>query len=411
MGGNQYIPVNNSLSYREAEHKALFSAIHRARVSEIHIDKGTVTLSLESVVYTQEVTMPLLGLSAPPDLTSDAPVADFKSASWGRYIPQVGDVLLVGFDMNGTLYSLGYASIFYRGFNLADEGLEDQGGISWGESSEKRLKPGDWDFKSARESSLYLGNQARLASGQNSFSLNRDTGDIIVNTPLLSEQIGVSTFRYGAVRRTVLPTDTSESYIYTSRLGTIAQESTQSVKWLGTPLGSVLAHHSIGDVVEQTSGVYTLKLSGATVPLPVRKWFTSTDITGYLTTYDEEVDSLGNYLVTADTAVDFKWSTTLAAWDISNLSTTISSTAFITLDSLRVALGSSTAVDAVIKGTTSVSGMSSYLEAIAVIYESMAAASTGPIAALNPGFTALALAARTYKATLTNTLSTKVFTV
>jgi len=234
---------------------------------------------------------------------------------------------------------------------------------------------------------------------------------MIINTPLLSEQIGVSTFRYGAVRRTVLPTDTSESYIYAGRLGGIAQESTQSVQWLGTPAGTLLAHHSIGDVVEQSSGIYTLKLSGATIPLPVRKWYTSTDITGYLTTYDEEVDSAGNYLVTANTAVDFKWSTILAAWDITNLSTTISSTAFITLDSLRVALGSSTAIDSVIKGTTHIVGLTSYLTSIATLYSSMAtAASIPPLNLLQPGFLALAAATTAYIATLQSTLSTKVFT-
>lgn len=411
MGYRAIVPSARSFDKRNREHKALFSAIHRARVYEVSITDGTISVQLESLGYSDKITMPLLGLSAPPDKGSQAPNADFRAASWGRYIPQIGDLIYVGFDMNGSMYSLGYASIFYQGFDIGEKREASDGGISWGEESEKRLKPGDWDFKSSRGACFYLGGQAKLSSGQNSISLNRDTGDIIINTPLLDEQIGFSNFRYGAVRRFVLPTDTSESYLYTNRAGSIAQEATLSVRWLGAPTGVDLAYWSIGDVVDDSLGAYALKLSGATVPQPVRRYFYSHDFTGYIKTYEEEVDSGGNFLVKASSATDFSWSTPLASWDITNLRTSITSTTNIMLESLSIQLGNG-AVEPVIKGSTSIANLSAYLIALSANYKSLASGCLDiPILIdLAPFFMALSVAADVYNASLSNTLSTKVFT-
>lgn len=330
MGSNSVNPRGGSFTKRSRDHQMLYSAIHRARVTDVLLEKGTVSVTLENVAYSAQVTIPLLGLSAPPSLTDDTSKpaqANFKSASWGRYIPQVGDLLLVGFGSNGDLYALGYHAIYYKGFDVADIESEDTGGIGWGDTSAKSLKPGDWDFRSAGNSSLYLGQKASIASGINSIDINQPTDDITIDTPLLIGNIGISKLLYGSVERFLLPTDSEPKAIVSSRAGTAAQEATIKVKWNGGPTdGQELSTWSIGDVVDDDSTTAAIRLSNASSPQPVRKYFNCADNTGYINAYTEIVDAGGNYEVSSSLGTEFTWDTVLATWDISNLSLTMSST-------------------------------------------------------------------------------------
>lgn len=145
-------PGRNSFENRNTAHSLSRSSIHRARVTEVHVEKGTVSLSFERISYTSEAMFPLLGMSAPIEGSS----ANFSNASWGRYIPQVGDVVLVGFSSNMDVYIIGYSTMYYKGFQIKDEDAKDIGGIGWGAVTKKQLKPGDWDFKSSRGLSYIL---------------------------------------------------------------------------------------------------------------------------------------------------------------------------------------------------------------------------------------------------------------
>ena len=326
MGYDVVNPRGGSFAKRARDHERLYSAIHRARVTELFIEEGTVAVTLENVAYSAKVTIPLLGLSAPPEpVDPNDPdkqlKADFKQAGWGRYVPQKGDLLLVGFGSNGDLYALGYHAIFYKGFDIADQATASTGGTGWGDTSAKNPKPGDWDFMSARNSTMYLGDKAVLSSGPYSIEVNQSTDDISISTPLLIGNIGTSKLYYGVVERFVLPTDDEPSTIATVRAGKDAQEATIKVRWDGGPTdGQELATWSIGDVIDDDGTTADIRQSNASSPQPVRRYFNSVDSTGYLTSYTEIVDSNGNYEVTSTLASEFKWDTTLAAWEINNLS-------------------------------------------------------------------------------------------
>jgi len=334
MGMNTIIPGANSFRKRNEDHKSLFSSIHRARVIEVHVSKGTCTVKLEKVNYSAEVTFPLLGLSTPPSVTDPTKI-DYKSSAWGRYIPQIGDVLKVGFGSEGTLYSLGYDAVYYGGLSKADSIEEQSGGISWDESSGKMIKPGDWDFKSSRSSNLYLGDRAKVSSGANSISVNGPSSDITSSSPLLIDRARVSEYRFGSVRRLILPTDTEESYIPTVRgaLPDYAQEATWKVNWSnGLPSGALLAEFSFGDVIEDSALGSSIMVSDNLQP--VRRYFKASDTTGLLNVFEESVDAFGNYSLAASLATAWNWSTNLSAWEISNLSTKISSISTIDLSSI-----------------------------------------------------------------------------
>jgi hypothetical protein len=273
---------------------------------------------MESTSGTAEALFPLLGLSAP--LEGDS--ANYNKASWGRYIPQVGDMVLVGIAPNRKVHILGYSAVYYKDFDIQDEDSIDVGGIGWGTVAGREVKPGDWDFKSSRGSYLYLGDRAVIGSTSCKSIYNQSTNDITNTALIIVNNASASDIRYGAVRRKQLPTDREESLIISSR-GTAAQEYTAATRW-NPGTGPVdLAYISQGDVVEEQGGASFIKLSPSA--LPVRRWEYSQDITGLLTTHDKVIDSNGNSFVTAALASVFSFSTPLAAWSITNLSTTITS--------------------------------------------------------------------------------------
>jgi hypothetical protein len=175
------------------------------------------------------------------------------------------------------------------------------------------------------------GNFWKLAAGPYSVAVNAPTDDITITAPLLIGSIGTSRLLFGMVERVVLPTDRSATPIPSPRAGTTAQEGTIKVRWNGGPVdGQELATWSIGDVIDDDDTTTAfLRLSNATVPQPVRRYFNSVDNTGYITSYTEMVDAGGNFEVTAPTATDFQWSTVLANWKIDNLSTGLTSVAGI----------------------------------------------------------------------------------
>jgi hypothetical protein len=358
-----YSRINRNRNYfhiQKEQHKQFMFSIHRARVTDVYVDKGTVNVELEDVAYSAEVDMPFLGMSMPPKKNEDD-LAEL-SASWGRYIPQQGDILLVGFGANGICYALGYNVVYYEGFTQKDLGRTDLGGIGWGEGSAKKLKPGDWDFKSAQGSSLYLGDKVRINSGPHNITVNKSTGDITCKSSLLKDRYGTSSEgRKGEVRRKLLPTDPSETAIYNLALQ-VAQESTDVVK-LGFPQIE-MARTQMGDVIDETLFQPMASTLGGTV---IRRLESVKDPTGLVDLYVKKVDNAGNYGVEAPTAVMFQWTTPAATWTIANNVTNITTTTsfditspLITLraatgaviDSINVQLGSAAAADSAVKGVT-----------------------------------------------------------
>lgn len=411
-----YNKVNKNKNYllaKQDQHKHFMFCVHRARVTDIYVDKGTVSVELEDVPYSAEVGIPLMGLSMPPQKNEND--INELNASWGRYIPQQGDVILVGFSPNGTLYSFGYHAMFYEGFNYKDIGRESKGGIGWGEASAKQMKPGDWDWKSARGSSFYLGDKAKLSSGPHNITVNKSTGDITTKSSLVVDKYGVSSeTRYGGARRKILPTDPAETSIYNLSLQ-VAQESTDVVRRGFPPLE--MCRTSMGDVIDETKFQVMVSTLGGTT---IRRLESVKDPTGFIDFYAKKVDDLGNYGVEAPSAVMFQWATPLASWDIKNNITSITSTVsfdvtspLITLkaaikaviDSANVQLGGPAAVEPLVKGNQLVSVLTSFLTTVA----------TTCSAAVDPATTmaavkAIGVAAATLAGSLSGVLSIKVKT-
>jgi len=335
MGFQTVVPSAGVFNKRKADHEALFRSIHRAMVLDVNVEEGTMSVRLEKVANTYQVTIPLVGFNVPASVT-DPKVEDYSKSSWGRYIPQKGSFILAGFGSDGTLYALGYTAIFYGGLAGADKDQESEGGIGWSDPSAKTVKPGDWDFKSSRNATFYLGEKAVISSGPCSVVLNQSTGELTSSADVIKDNAGCcSTLKFGTAKRMIFPsTDMNEQTIITPRVPPNAQEFTVDVKCLGAkPEGNTLAMLSLGDVVDEKVN-NTIKLSLNTAPQPVKYFLQTSDITGYIPTWDETVDALGNYYNMSKTGIEYTWLTLLAAWDIKNLSTAILSTESIDLHSV-----------------------------------------------------------------------------
>jgi len=384
----------------EAE-KQFFSSIHRARVHDMNIPKGTISVIVEGTRIPRNVLMPLMGLSVDPSDTEGT------QASWGRYIPQRGDMVLVGYDSNGEIYSLGYHATYYKGLDTLDAAREDRGGIGWGEASGMNIKPGDWHYKSARGCQLYLGDKAFLKAGPQSLVFDKKVGDTTLKTLLFLESYGErSECRMGSVKRMVLPTDPEETPIPSAVDPThTAQEWNNVMKRgsLANPLGLEMARTSQGEVIDELTflpmvvataypGLAQMPPAGFTRRLDS----VSDDATGAINMYAKVVDNLGNVGVNATTATMFQWFTPLAEWNVMSLKwsvvamesigftagttfdviapagTNITS-ASTTVTSADIKLGGAGAVSFALKGTEFTSALTSYLVTSAAAFTKIAA--------------------------------------
>ena len=372
----------NIFNDKKKMNDAYMYCIHRARVSDVHVDQGTCDVVIEGHANTESVNFPLIGLSSPPSANSDE--SNALQSSWARYIPQLGDIFLVGRSSNGTLYAMGYHAIYYEGFKVMDDEKEDQGGIGWGDASGKSMQPGDFDIRSARKSSLYVGDKLKISSGPHSVTLSQTTNDTTTVSGLVIDEYGESSEdRKGEARRLLLPTDSSETSIFSAiNPAQTAQERTSIVKQgsLVVPDGVEIVKHSMGEVIDEA--IFLPKVSemgGKNIRYLLNINDLTKDPTGNVSAYLREIDDFGNEGVTALTATMFQWNTPLATWDITNLNTSINSSATMTIespvvtltaktsiiaDAPSVSLGGSASVEPIVLGLKFQSSMAKFLTAV-----------------------------------------------
>lgn len=414
MGGTHV--VDNYYEEKQRAHERFMQTIHKAIVTDVYVDKGTVMVSMEGVDdHPREIVFPLVAISFPSKISEND--HNELRTSWFRYIPQQGDVILVGYDSNGELYSLGYYTGNYIDFKRADDAREARGGIGWGEASGKTISPGDFDIKSSRNSSVYIGDKLKLASGPHSVTMNKSKGDITTITTLVDDLYGESSeLRMGSARRFLLPTDTSETYIYGAFVS-VAQEYNNVVRrgMIGTPNGIEMVRHSMGEVIDEATKLPMVPstILATLTGVGVRKLESVKDPLGATNLYVEVIDDLGNYGMSAPTAIIFNWSTPLANWSMTNSSFSVESLTFIklksevsvSLESALIQLGGVEAVSSVIKGTEFLAAMNTFLTA-------MTAATTGVVtpAQVVTAIAGINAAVMVLQSSMSNVLSTAVFT-
>jgi len=341
-GRSNMNPSTSPILEERRLYREFYSTIHMVRVKDLHLERGTVSVEfLKGGGHPRpEVPIPLAGWSFPPK-QSDTD-KNYLRSSWGVYLPQIGDTLLVGFDAMGNAFSLSYHTIDFSAFKRYDDANEERGGIGWGDASGKRLRPGDWSFKSARNCALYLGDRASLTAGPHSVTLDKPNGEVRIQSDLVHTRYGDSSeIRAGSARRILVPgVDSQESYIYdlvTPGAGNVGQEHTNYIRRASLTSvdqnGLLMVRTSEGQVVDDTTKqivgpqVFSPDLSVAmtgTATRVLRRTFD--DATGQVALWTELVDNLGNYGVSAPLVTGFQWFTPVSTWTVLNTSTSWTST-------------------------------------------------------------------------------------
>jgi len=253
---------------------------------------------------------------------------NYLRASWGVYFPQVGDVLKVGFSVSGQAYTLGYDTIDFSVFERFDTATEPTGGIGWGDASGKRLRPGDWSFKSARGCAFYMGDRISLTAGPHSITLDKPQNEVRIQSDLIHQRYGgASESRSGSVKRLLTPVDTSEMPVYDVVFGSVAQEHTHYVKraTIPFPAGQVMVRTSEGEVVDDLTAqivppaTFSPDLAVALTGTGVRILReVMDDAKGVVPMWMELVDNLGNWGMSAKTAIGLQWFTPASTWTVLN---------------------------------------------------------------------------------------------
>lgn len=419
------------LERQRNQHRSFFSSIHRAQVTDAAsvLTKGTVNALIENTDLVISVLAPLVALSLPPkgrnaDNTLNNDDDNGAKTSWGRYIPQVGDMLIIGFDTNGEPYALGYHATYFQAMEVKDQDAEDRGGIGWGEVSGIDLEGGDWDFKARRGGRVVLTDKAQLSSGASMLILDQAGGEAVLNSTLVRTAYGeASEERQGAVKRLILATDSEETDI-PGIFGSTAQESTNVVS-RGSLTGPIeMARTSMGEVIDETTYLPMVPLTSYSDLSEMKgtgtRLFRSVkDFSGASELYSELVDDLGNYGVSASTSLAFQWFTPASTWSILNAITDWQSSGSFSITTLgdfgidalnatisaqQVALGGSTATSFLIKGTE-------FMSAFKVFLTALGALSGGSPAQNAAAVTAIVAAANVLSGALSNVLSTVTKTV
>ncbi len=331
MAGRSNANPQTSFTLRgRARHNAFYSSLHRVRVTDLHIQRGTVEVSPLSGGTPYEVLMPLVGLSIPPPRNTED--NNFARASWGVYYPQVDDILIVGFHTLGFPMALGFSAVDFNVMKRRDDALDDRGGIGWADASGKRLQQGHISFRSKDKAALYLGNRAVLSQGPQSITLESiPSNEMTLQADLIHSRYGVAgEIRAGSAKRILVPgVDAQENYV-PSLLSppAPAQEYTNYVR-RGAPTapgGQVLmVQESRGEVIDDLKRIVMVPASvypdlaiALTGPFARKLDAVKDDASGLVDMYAEVIDNLGNWGVTAKTALGFQWFTPAATWTILN---------------------------------------------------------------------------------------------
>jgi hypothetical protein len=252
----------------------------KCTVVAVDTRNGTVTLRLGgSLGQYPDVKIPLMQFSL-----------NRTKSSWGRFMPQIGDLVTAVQDLDGDLHILNWECLNYR--QIADADAEEQFIF-------RELKEGEFEWRSSGAATIFgseLG-ELRLTGGPVSVTLSKDQLEAVYDAPLHRAIAGGCESRFGEVRRKLLPTDVEESSILG---GTLAESQTVVARSTGL-VDTRLADVTLGDVAADFAP-YTPALGP--VGLPLRAQARLYDDLGATELFSFAVDNTGNVAWTqAATAV------------------------------------------------------------------------------------------------------------
>jgi len=312
--------------------------VHLGQIKNVNTVTGTATVAVQNTGQLIKAVIPTHAIS----------MRGFRS-SWQRYMPQNLDFVKVAFGPDNRPYLLSAATwgtnttAFNDGYaQIQDVGSRKQGGIS----DFVELKQGEWDMRSSGNAYIHGSEQGRLllCGGQSKIELRKEAEEIESRAGLTIISNGAgSSIRLGEVKRKLLPTDFQETAITgaTNELSTTVET--------GGLISLSMYQSRIGDVRDGAG----LPEFGSGAPLRAR--YSYYDPTGFTTALEIKINNLGSVDVSHGIAAldGLTLTSTTGPLKTTYFNTTIDSTVTTNVTAgLRVSLGSSTAIDPLVKGLT-----------------------------------------------------------
>lgn len=236
------------------------TAVHnrtiRAQITSVDADNGFVLLTYES--------LPAGGKYATvPPLWMSFPSGDIGGPAWGRYMPQISDMVKVSFDYNDEPRLVGYDVIAAKK-NVADgytgwPQLKEQNANAQSSDDNSRAKfgqfnplaPGEYDFMSSGGAYIYGNTYGRLymAGGAVSISLIKNDLRLQSRAQLWSHIADDSEFKFGQVRRR--KSDGTEAIVSGDQDGQLKEMSAKIYKSTDSGKQDV-AHMVMGNVLDDS---------------------------------------------------------------------------------------------------------------------------------------------------------------
>jgi hypothetical protein len=274
-----HIPGKNGLDpFDPSTGTNLFYTCPRAEILDINEKKGTCTVQYESTMGQRkdvQILMPYFSHNQ----------KNPESSSWIRVMPQIGDIVLINFDPNGTPYIVSYSCVDYE--TIQNLSSSDYPGFIF-----RQLKQGEIDIRSSGMAGLYLsrGGFCRTYAGNQYRTLFKGTMQETASLGLSLTVSDNTVVRIGDAKRKKTPLSLTESLVTDSKSLQCKEVDFKISQSVG-PLELPVCRWSVGNVIDSTlTGGKELKLNG----VPIRHYLRIHDLTGLLTTYQEAIDYKGN---------------------------------------------------------------------------------------------------------------------
>lgn len=295
MSGRRRNPGERGIEIA-VEPQAILNRTIRAQVSKVANADGYVTLEYDGLPSGgKHATVAPLWMSF-PDPKAGGP-------AWGRFMPQVSDLVKVAFDYEDNPKIVGYdieaSKVTNPDPTVGWTPLHDQyTKCAAGENDSRPqfanfvpLNPGEFDFMSSGGSYIYGNNKGRLymQGGPVSIALIKNQLKLIARAQLTDIMSDASELKFGQVRRT--QADGTEKTISTDVNGAYKEFNVS----VGPSADTLLASFKMGNVCDDTQ--VTTSPSGNPVYAQLEVYGAANQANLQL-----QIDSLGNVALSGETA-------------------------------------------------------------------------------------------------------------
>lgn len=257
------------------------SRLVRGQISSVNPDDGVATVDTIDVIGTREVTVPPLWFSATG-----------RTSAWGRYMPMGDENVDVSYRNDDsaviTNYDMTATQDGRPGWNVLRE-FEEAGNVV-GFANFRKLKRGEYDFKSSGDAYIHGSNQGTLtlAGGQAFMKLDKQQYRIESRAAEFHQTSETSETRFGTVFRKNVSTDLAETQINSGAFKEFLVDVNASLP-SGTASPQSRAKLHFGDILDGTNAAENSQFGS-----PLRGRISIGDSSDLFEVFKLEIDQDGN---------------------------------------------------------------------------------------------------------------------